>query len=519
MLNRLYISNIVLIDRLELDFKGGLTVMTGETGAGKSILLDALALALGAKADIGLIRAGAAEATVVAEFDGVLLKRTISVDGKSKCWVNDEPATQKTLKELGDELVEIHGQFSNHGLLDEKTHVRCLDAFGGYEDLLAGVRTAYGELRDAEKRLNELRELLEKSAAEREFLEHSVRELEAMNPKPGEEESLDDARRRMMDMEKNAGTLRDALAVLEQGDLAGKIFSAAHILERTKSYRRQIDGLYEAGAALQEIAGEIAPQGGFDVADLEAAEERLFALRAAARKHRVAVGELPVQLEKMRARLDAIDDSDNALKKSEGDVKAKKSSYEKFAGALTQERIAAAAELAELVGAELPDLKLGGAEFRVEIARAAASAGGSDSVRFLIKTNPGTPFAPLDKIASGGELARFMLALRVVLMHGTSTLIFDEIDAGISGATAAAVGLRLAKLARARQAIVITHSAQVAGYGDSHFLIAKTTDGKTTRTGVWEIGGAERVNEIARIISGAKITSDAIKTAKTLLRH
>ncbi|MDR1071800.1 MAG: DNA repair protein RecN [Rickettsiales bacterium] len=519
MLTRLYISNIVLIDKLELEFRGGLSVMTGETGAGKSILLDALSLALGAKADPDLIRAGAAEATVVADFDGTLLKRVVTVDGKSKCWVNDEPATQKTLKEIGDELVEIHGQFSNHGLLDDKTHVHYLDAFGGYEDLLDGARRTYAELRDAEKKLKDLRELLEKSAAEREFLEHSVRELEALNPEAGEEQALDDARRRMMDMEKNAGTLRDALAMLGQGDLAEKIFSAAHILERTKSYRQQIDRLYEAGSAIQEVAEQIAPRDGFDAADLEAAEERLFALRAAARKHRVSVAELPEQMKKMRAQLNAIDDSDGAVKKLEDDVKNKKSGYEKFASALTRERIAAAAELAELVKNELPELKLGGADFRAEVAAAGPGAHGSDSVRFMIRTNPGTPFAPLDKIASGGELARFMLALRVILMHGSRTLIFDELDTGISGATAAAVGLRLAKLARAQQIVAITHSAQVAGFGDAHFLITKNTDGKTTRTSVREIGGADRVNEIARIISGAKITSDAIKTAKTLLRH
>jgi DNA repair protein RecN (Recombination protein N) len=528
MLTRLYISNVVLIDKLELDFSKGLTVMTGETGAGKSILLDALALALGAKADADLIRAGATEATVVAEFagpsgtddDALLLKRTVTLDGKSKCWINGEPATQKALKDLGDELVEIHGQFANHGLLDEKTHIHSLDALGQYDGLLADVRAAYGELRDAEKRLKELRELLDKSAAEREFLEHSVRELEALNPQAGEENSLAEMRGNMMNMEKNAGILRDAANALEQDNLAERAFAAAHILERTKSYQAQIDRLYEIGSGLQEIADQIRPSDSFDVHDLEAAEERLFALRAVARKHRVPVDDLADALEKMRGELKKIDNSGDELKKSENDVKTKKSEYEKFADALTRERIAVAAKLRDAVKNELPDLKLGAADFMVDVKPTdSPGANGSDSVRFMIRTNPGTPFAPLDKIASGGELARFMLALRVVLMHGTRTLIFDEIDSGISGATAAAVGARLAKLGGGQQIIVVTHSAQVAGYGDAHFLIAKQTDGKTTKTGVAKIAGKDRVNEIARIISGAKITGDALAAAKTLLRH
>jgi DNA repair protein RecN (Recombination protein N) len=246
----------------------------------------------------------------------------------------------------------------------------------------------------------------------------------------------------------------------------------------------------------------------------------LFALRAAARKNRVTVDELPDAIVKMQSALAAIDNSDAELKKLDAEVKAKKADYEKFAKALSQERIAIADELRAAVKNELPDLKLGTADFMVDIkSDGAPSASGNDSVRFMIKTNPGTPFAPLDKIASGGELARFMLALRVVLMHGGHTLIFDEVDTGISGATAAAVGERLAKLARQQQVIVITHSAQVAGFGDTHFLIAKNTDGKTTKTSVSEITGKDRINEIARIISGAKITNDALAAAKTLLRH
>lgn len=529
MLTRLYVSNIILIDRLEIEFSDGLTVMTGETGAGKSILLDALMLALGGKGDADLIRSGAASATVVAEFsapdggDTMMLKRVMTLDGKSKCYINDEPVTQKALKELGDELVEIHGQFANHGLLDEKTHIHSLDAFAGardgYRELTDGVKQSYADFHDAEKRLKELRELLDKAAGDREFLEHNIKELESLNPRPGEEEALSDARANMMNAEKNAGILKDAAAIIEQGFIAEKIFNAAHILERTKSYQPQIDKLYEIGGAVSEIADAIKPDA-FDAGDLEMAEERLFALRAAARKHRVGVDELPAHLEKMRGQLNAIDDSDGAVKKLSAEVLAKKSEYEKFANALTRERIAAAAELRALMKKELPDLKLAQADFSVDIKSAPPSAGGSDSVTFMIRTNPGMPFDAIGKIASGGELARLMLALRVVLANGAArTLIFDEIDTGISGATAAAVGSRLAALTKRQQAIVVTHSAQVAGYGGAHLLISKNTDGKTTTTSVAEISGAARVNEIARIISGAKITDDAIKAAKTLLKH
>ena len=520
MLTGLYVSNIVLIDRLELDLDEGLSVLTGETGAGKSILLDALDLALGGKADGSLVRAGAEVATVIAEFNGdILLKRVISRDGKSKCYINDEPVTQKSLKEAGEGLIEIHGQFANHGLLDDKTHIAALDNYGGYDDLLVGVGAAYREMADAEKRLKELRELVARAAEEREFLEHNVAELESLSPLPGEEAELDATRAQLMGMEKNASTLKDAVAVIEQGGLADAVFKAAHILERTKLYQTEIDKLYDIGAALGDIAEKIAPQD-YDVNALESAEERLFALRAAARKHRVAVDELPALAIKLRGQLTDIEDSKTAIAKLESEVNSKKNEYEKWANSLSLARIAAAAELRNALLAELPDLKLGQADFEVDIKNSKPSAIGNDAVQFLIKMNPGQPFAPLADTASGGELARLMLAMRVILsVKFPRTLIFDEIDTGISGATAAAVGARLARLSEAQQVIVITHSAQVAGYGDTHFLISKSTDGKTTTTTVREITKDDRVREIARIISGADITKDAIATAKGLIKN
>ena len=544
MLTRLAISNIVLIDRLELDFRAGLSVLTGETGAGKSILLDALSLALGARSDTGLIRHGFDTASVVAEFDigannyaplaefeiehdgTLILRRTISADGKSRAWINDVPVSVKTLKQIGDELVEIHGQFENHTLLDPATHIASLDEFGGYNELRANVAAAYSELHAAEKRLRELREFLEKSAAEKEFLEYNVRELETLKPMPGEEEELSARRAIMMDAEKNAAILKDARDSMNVGGRAmdEMIFAAAHVLERIKTdpnpYQSQIDKLYEAGGAISEITDVLAPVA-VDTINLESTEERLFALRAAARKHRVTVDELANKLIQMQEQLAIIDDSDANLKKAELDTKNKKSEFNKFADELHSARVAAAANLKKEILAELPDLKLGGADFDVAIEACAPNAMGTDAVTFMIKTNPGTPFAPLHKIASGGELARLMLALRVVLMHGNTakTFVFDEVDTGISGATAAAVGLRLARLAQRAQALVVTHSAQVAGFGDTHFKIQKSSDGATTTTDVCEIKDDARVSEIARIISGEKITDESIATAKTLIKN
>ncbi|MCL2749361.1 MAG: DNA repair protein RecN [Alphaproteobacteria bacterium] len=544
MLTNLHISNIVLIDKLNLEFGQGLNVLTGETGAGKSILLDALALALGARSDVGLVRHGCESAQVVAEFeisnysdsiinllgengierdDTLTLRRTLGVDGKSRAWINDIPVSVKILKQIGDELIEIHGQFENHSLLDPATHIASLDEFGNYGELLEQIAGVYKELRAAEKELKDLQDLLERSAAEREFLEHNVKELAALNPQPGEEEELSSRRAALMDAEKNAGILNDAREALHGKNLEESIFSAAHILERIKTdpnpYAAHIDRLYEAGGAIAEIIQQIAPLA-MDTADLEITEERLFALRAAARKHRVSADDLPAKLIQMSEQLTAIDNSDAALKRAATAAKANRTEYDKLASALTKERIAASANLRELILKELPDLKLGQADFMVQIDHGAPMITGLDTVTFMIKTNPGTPFAPLHKIASGGELARLMLALRVVLMRGniSRTFVFDEVDTGISGATASAVGARLSRLAAGGQALVITHSAQVAGFANKHFLITKTSANNNTITNVCEITGDARQKEIARIISGAKITGESVAMAKTLIK-
>lgn len=550
MLTRLYISNIVLIEKLNLEFGAGLNILTGETGAGKSILMDALALALGARSDAGLVRHGCDVASVIAEFDSIddklkslldengiefedalILRRTLSSDGKSRAWANDTPVSIKLLKQIGDNLVEIHGQFANHTLLNPATHRESLDLFGiknnqNYNQLLLYVNKNYQEYYNAQKRLDELRETLQKSASEREFLEHNVRELESLNVQIGEEETLATKRTAMMNAEKDAAILSDAAAELNPHgtSLESVIFSAAHILERIKTepnpYSEQIDALYNAAQIVSDVTEKLTPTD-VDTATLDEIEERLFAIRAAARKHRVSADELPEKLKQMSAELNAIENSDAELKKLTADMANKKSEFEKSAAGLSSARIAAGEMLRNQILAELPDLKLGAADFIVSRTDATPSAHGIDDVVFMIKTNPGMPFAPLHRAASGGELARFMLALRVVLADGGNahTFVFDEIDTGISGATASAVGNRLNRLAKSSQALVITHSAQVAGYADKHFKISKHSANDTTITDVAEIHGDDRINEIARIISGAQITPESLATARTLIKN
>ena len=549
MLNTLNISNVVLIEKLSLQFGDGLNIMTGETGAGKSILLDALSLALGARSDTGLIRNGCDMATVTAEFDfvndnvkhilnendidysdGLILRRTLSRDGKSRAWVNDIPVSVKTLKQIGDEIVEIHGQFENHSLLDVTTHLTALDEYAKlnnpeFSRVLRDTKNAYADLHVAQKRLSELNELLEKSESEREFLEHNVNELRKLNPQIGEEEELANTRAKMMDAEKNAGILSDAVDLLKNNgnSLDEQICSVAHVLERIKTnpnpYAEIIDKLYDSASAVAEIGEQIKPDS-IDVNDIDSIEERLFAIRAAARKHRCPADELPNKLEQMENQLNAIDNSDIELKQCRANVKKFESIFNEHAGILTTLRKQAADNLRKQILIELPDLKLGNADFVVDVQKCDASQNGTDLIVFTIKTNPGMPFAPLHKIASGGELSRFMLALRVALNNPNNhkTIVFDELDTGISGATASAVGSRLNRLAQHEQLLVITHSAQVAGFADKHFKISKQSNSEKTTTTVDEITGDDRINEIARIISGAEITPESIATAKTLIK-
>lgn len=550
MLTHLYISNIVLIEKLNLEFGAGLNILTGETGAGKSILMDALALALGARSDAGLVRHGCDSASVIAEFDTInaelckildengidcddnlILRRTLSADGKSRAWINDTPVSIKTLKQVGDTLVEIHGQFANHALLNPSTHRDALDAFGvatipDYAQLLSRTHDAYIAYHNAKKKLDDLQKTLEKSASDRDFLTHNVNELSALGVQVGEEEQLASQRTSMMNAEKDSAILSDAIAALNpRGEsLYDNIYTAANILLRIKTdpnpYTEQIDALYNAAQILSDVEEKLAPAE-IDTATLDSVEERLFAIRAAARKYRVTADELPQKLAEMTEQLNAIENSDTELKKQTAIVKSAHSEFTALSTQLTNARADAAKQLHTRILAELPDLKLGNADFMAECAAAAPSVNGCDDIVFMIKTNPGMPFAPLHRAASGGELARLMLALRVVLSNSGAghTFVFDEIDTGISGATASAVGDRLNRLATGSQALVITHSAQVAGYADKHFKISKQTHDDTTTTTVTEITGDDRINEIARIISGAKITPESLATARTLIKN
>ncbi len=549
MLTHLTISNIVLIDKLNLEFGSGLNILTGETGAGKSILLDALSLALGARSDVGLVRHGADMASVTAEFDScpaaaatildemeiehddtIILRRTLGADGKSRAWINDTPVSVRVLKSVGDLLVEIHGQFANHTLLDPTTHRMALDNFAiknidGFATILMRTRQTYNEYHAATKKLQEVQNFLDKNATEQEYLEHNIAELRALNVRIGEESELATKRADMINAEKNAAILADAVAAMGRGGdtLDAQIFTVAHILERvrgeTNPYSEQIDALYNAAEIVARVSAQIAPNE-IDTDTVDSIEERLFAIRAAARKHHVAADDLPQKLIEMESQLNTITNSDDELKRLKSIVARTHDAYQLAAHELTEKRRYAATELRTRLLSELPDLKLGNADFNVEITPREPSATGGDDVLFMIKTNPGMPFAPLHRAASGGELARLMLAMRVVLADNDSshTFVFDEVDTGISGATASAVGNRLNRLAQNSQALVITHSAQVAGFADRHFKIEKTTNGETTTTTVREITGDERLNEIARIISGAKITPESIATAKTLIK-
>ncbi len=550
MLIGLSISNIVLIEKLNIEFGMGLNILTGETGAGKSILMDSLSLALGARSDVGLIRHGCDSASVIAEFDtipnglreiltdndidisnGLILRRTLSVDGKSRAWINDTPVSIKLLKQVGDTLVEIHGQFANHALLDQATHRPTLDLFAqnninGYNTLLKQVKEKYIQYNAAKKRLAELQDMLTRSENEREFLEHNVAELRALNIQPGEEEELASRRANMMNMEKNAAILNEAQEALSPrgNSIESQLFTVAHILQRIRGdenpYSEQIDKLYNAAETVAEISASLTTETA-DMDDMDAVEERLFAIRAAARKHRVSADELPGLLEKMSTQLNAIDNSDAELQKLASATKQYRAEFDIAANELQNMRTIAADMMRTQLLAELPELKLGNADFRADISQTEPTAHGTDDVTFMIRTNPGSPFAPLHRAASGGELARLMLAMRVVLAGADDAhaFVFDEIDTGISGATASAVGARLNRLSTKSQALVITHSAQVAGFADRHFKISKSVQNEKTITSIHEITSDERINEIARIISGAEITPESITMAKTLIKN
>ena len=549
MLTALSIRDVVLIEALDLEFGSGLDVLTGETGAGKSILLDALGLALGARGESGLVRHGAAQATVTATFDPptgplrallddngievepgapLLVRRLVKADGGSRGFVNNQPAGAALLREMAPMLVEIHGQHDDRGLLNPRGHRALLDAFGRIDTV--DTARAWAAFRDAEAKLAAARAEIETAARDREWLEHAVGELTALAAEPGEEEALAEKRRGMQRAEKIAGELAAIDAHLDGSDGGlSQLRQAARVLERIAEDHpalaealAAIDrAVIEASAAderLREAHGALA----FDPRTLEDDEARLFELRGMARKHRVQPDDLPALASELRERLDRLEAGEDGIAVLEAAVAAARADYDAAADILSTRRRAAAERLDAAVAGELAPLKLDAARFRTVVLTVGAvgcSAQGKDRVEFEIATNPGAPFAPLAKIASGGELSRFILALKVALAEegGAATMIFDEIDRGVGGAVASAIGDRLARLAERTQLLVVTHSPQVAARGAEHLLIAKSHDGTVTRTGVRILDEAERREEIARMLSGATVTDEARAQADRLL--
>lgn len=553
MLVSLSIRDVVLIERLDLDFAGGLSVFTGETGAGKSILLDSLSLTLGARADSGLVRHGAPQLTVIAEFDPppfhparvllaaqdvesqdgpLVLRRVVTADGRSRAYVNDQAVSVGLLRKIGDELVEIHGQFESHGLLDETTHLPVLDAFGGLGERRGGVRAAWNAWREAAKARAQAEEALKRARADEEALRHAHDELQALAPKAGEEAELAAARALMQHAEKLIEAMNAAQAALVQkGDVEASLRSAQRALERVADRAEgKLDGVI---AALDRAASEAAEATGLlerasaeidlDPRALEKAEERLFALRACARKHGVDVDGLAALRDSLAAQLAALDGGGDDLGKLARAEQAARAAYVEQARALSKARSEAAARLDQAVAAELPPLKLDKARFvtRVEAGDEADwGADGLDRVAFLVATNPGAPPAALGKVASGGELSRFMLALKVVLAQSSSTptMVFDEVDSGIGGAVAAAVGERLGRLGRDVQVLVVTHSPQVAARGAQHYRVAKAeVEPGRVLTSVEQLPAAARTEEIARMLSGENVTDHARAAAAALI--
>jgi DNA repair protein RecN (Recombination protein N) len=550
MLIRLAIRDVVLIEALDLDFSAGLGALTGETGAGKSILLDSLGLALGARADSGLVRHGAAQAVVTAGFDAgddpviaailaenglegepgepLIVRRIVKADGGSRASVNDQPVSAALLREIGGRLVEIHGQHDDRGLLNARGHRALLDAFGRFD--LAGVAQAHGRWRAAEAALAAARADLETAERDREWLDHAVGELRQLAPEPGEEEMLAGERSAMQKGARLAEDLSGVTAHLDgsEGALAG-LRQAARRLDRIahehEALATALAALDRAVIEASEAEDALAAAGqamAFDPERLDRIETRLFDLRGLARKHRVQPDELPALAEELAGRLSRIEAGSAGLAALEKAVATARATYETDAAALSEARAEAALRLDRAVAAELAPLKLDAARFRTAIERLPEGqwgAEGRDRIEFLIATNPGAPFAPLVKIASGGELSRFILALKVALAEaaGARTMIFDEIDRGVGGAVASAIGDRLARLAEKAQLLVVTHSPQVAARADRQLLIAKSHDGIVTRTGVRLLDETERREEIARMLSGAEVTDEARAQAGRLL--
>ena len=551
MLKSLSIRNVVLIDKLDLDFQNGFSVLSGETGAGKSILLDSVGLLLGKRAEVGMIRSGCDKlsvcgsfeiadkkgelAALCAEYDldfehEIIIKRTLNQDGKGKIFFNDQPITQKLLKEIGSYLVEIHGQFDNQGLLNPATHLSVLDGYGAYPEKITVLKTAFAAYKKARDNRVNAEAKIAQSKADEDNLRHWVDEFQKMQPRENEQEELEEKRRQMMNAEKILENLDAAYKALNQGGVQSALRQAQAAISRVNVLLNgKFDNIYslldtalvnadEAGEEIEAASNEVS----LNQNELDAVEERLFALKALARKHNTTIEELPLVWQQMEENLRNLelgeDDIENLRKLEEAAYK----DYVKKATEVSQARLAAALRLDGKIQAELPDLKMEKARFMTQISTKPENQwneNGRDDVCFMVSTNPNTPYGSISKIASGGELARFMLALKVNLAQTSQveTMIFDEVDTGIGGATAQAVGEKLAKLGEQVQVLVVTHSPQVAAQSKYHYKVEKTTVDNVTTTSLRELSAAEKTEEVARMLSGEHITDEARAAAKVLI--
>ncbi|WP_415921081.1 DNA repair protein RecN [Tateyamaria sp. SN6-1] len=545
MLRGLDISDMLIIDRLELSFQPGLNVLTGETGAGKSILLDSLGFVLGWRGRADLVRQGAAQGEVTAWFelsdghpalavleeaglpieDELILRRVNTAEGRKTAWVNDRRCSGEVLRALSETLIELHGQHDDRGLLNPRGHRTILDTFASVD--VSPCRAAWRAVGQARKALDAAEAAMAAIRDEEEFLRHAVAELEAMDPQPGEEAKLDAARRLMQGAERTREDVARAHQAVGYDGAEGAVGDAMRWLEGVAD---QADGLLDAPlAALSRALAELGDasdgiasaldQLSFNPSDLETTEERLFAMRGLARKHDVAPDDLAPLTQDLRAKLDALDAGDADLAALRTAVRDAEAAYDTAATALSTRRRKAAARLDKAVMQELAPLKMERAVFETQVTEDEPGPEGRDAVAFTVATNPGAPAGPLAKIASGGELSRFLLALKVCLQGGRDgvTLIFDEIDRGVGGATADAVGRRLAALAATGQVLVVTHSPQVAALGAHHWRVEKSVKAGMTTSQVVPLDAPERVDEIARMLSGDTITDEARGAARALL--
>jgi len=554
MLTSLSIRNIVLIDKLDLTFEQGLSVLTGETGAGKSILLDALGLALGHKAEARLLRKGSEQAIATAVFDvgddhpavreaeengiecdgdDLILRRVLSDDGRTRAFVNDQPVSVGLLRRVGEHLVEVHGQFETQRLSEPGSHRGLLDAFAGNDAALADVAAAYKTWRDINAALSAAAEAQRMARENEEFVRHAVDELRALAPQPGEESALAEQRKILQYQEQISAAMTEAQEALNADEGVEVMLSRAlDALERAQS--KAGGKLDDTVAALGRAISETADASGFleraasdlelDPAALEDAEERLFALRALARKHGVDVDHLADIQAKLERDLDGIEGGHGTLKRLRAEAEKAAKDYASAAKVLHDRRVAAGAKLDKAMTGELGPLKMERARFATSVAAEGVdkwSATGADRVEFAVATNPGADPGPLAKIASGGEMARFMLALKVVLAEAdpVPVLVFDEVDAGIGGAVASAVGERLAHLGRGVQVFVVTHSPQVAAKGKGHFSVRKAESDGNSRTEVVPLNDDDRMEEIARMLAGENVTGEARAAAARLLEE